>query len=757
MNELDRIENEIYNNLVQNIPLELQEKPNWVLYRLEMIEGRKKPSKIPYSTKIDPFTGEYLKAKSNDPDTWDSLRNVLEVLKDTNADPRIQHKFKGIGYVFNKEDTVTGIDIDNCIINGKLNEQAQDILKHTNSYAEISPSGNGIHIFCRGSVPRDKNGKYRCRKGTVEMYDCERYFTVTGRVYGERYELKADQEGIEYVYYKYIADHQEQEEVNPDPVQNVFDSLELADPENEISDEQIIKTIEAGRAGSGNRAETVKQVWLGNWQGQKNRHGVPFPSVSEAVGSLNACLAFFLRETKNRKERLSRLFLLSPLCQKENYAEKWLRIKDSEATKAFQSVDKQYRKQQKKTAEILYPRRDKFDQKKILANDSENLQVLLDRLDIEPRLNGITHKIDFFRSGEKHALKSLDVYINRILVTARRTGLMTNKQSVLDNIKDIGEKNEYNPLAEFFASCHRKYPGATGEFDKLCKSLPLTYEEQETIEFSYQLLKKWLIQAVALSYSSVEKYLQPQSILVLAGKQGIGKSRFVADLIPVSELVKTGSSVDLSDKDSRIENTSFGLVEIAEFGSSLTKKSRDSFKAWVTCDRDVYRIPYDTTSNTYPRRTSYVATINDMTFLLDITGDRRFYVLPLKDINTELLNTVDRFKLWSEVYNWYLNGERYWLTKEENEKIININKQFRKLSDIEQLMEDYLMWESEKSTWIDYTASQLASRLGCAGKSNTVGKILAECARSGRIEKGRKKHGNGASLVYKLPRVNFID
>ena len=334
---------------------------------------------------------------------------------------------------------------------------------------------------------------------------------------------------------------------------------------------------------------------------------------------------------------------------------------------------------------------------------------------------------------------------------------MTNKQSVLDNIKDISEKNEYNPLAEFFASCHSKYPVATGEFDKLCKSLPLTYEDQETMDFSYQLLKKWLIQAVALSYSSVEKYIQPQSILVLAGQQGIGKSRFVADLIPVPELVKTGSSIDLSDKDSRIENTSFGLVEISEFGSSLTKKNRDSFKAWVTCDRDVYRIPYDTTANTYPRRTSYIATINDSTFLLDITGDRRFYVLPLKDINTALLNTVDRFKLWSEIYNWYLAGERYWLIKEENEKIININKQFRKLSDIEQQLEDCLMWDTDKNTWIEYTASQLAFRLGCAGKSNIVGKILAEWARSGRIEKGKLKHGTGASLVYKLPRLNFID
>jgi putative DNA primase/helicase len=56
---------------------------------------------------------------------------------------------------------------------------AQALINDTASYAELSPSGTGVHIITRGSVTTDGKGKRDHERG-IELYDTGRYFTVTG-------------------------------------------------------------------------------------------------------------------------------------------------------------------------------------------------------------------------------------------------------------------------------------------------------------------------------------------------------------------------------------------------------------------------------------------------------------------------------------------------------------------------------------------------------------------------------------------------
>jgi putative DNA primase/helicase len=152
---------------LDSIPHELRERDQWVCWNYEMREGK--------STKV-PCTVSRASASSTDPATWTSFADVVPI-SSTEA-------VAGIGYVFTADDPYTGIDFDSCLDDGKLHPEVAALVATLDSYTEVSPSGTGIKVIVRAS----KNGFERCRTGKTawggefEVYDVDRYFTITGNV-----------------------------------------------------------------------------------------------------------------------------------------------------------------------------------------------------------------------------------------------------------------------------------------------------------------------------------------------------------------------------------------------------------------------------------------------------------------------------------------------------------------------------------------------------------------------------------------------
>ena len=159
-----------------NVPEQLKAFPRWVTYKIEHKDGRK--TKIPYN----PNTGE--RAKAGQPQTWGRFEEAVAALN--------TGKYDGIGFEFHG---FVGIDFDNCIENGVLNEWVSTWVARFNSYVEYSPSGTGVHIICEGELP----GK-AIKRPEAEMYDCGRFFTVTGKEYGLTRPLREAQEAINALY-----------------------------------------------------------------------------------------------------------------------------------------------------------------------------------------------------------------------------------------------------------------------------------------------------------------------------------------------------------------------------------------------------------------------------------------------------------------------------------------------------------------------------------------------------------------------------
>jgi hypothetical protein len=150
-------------------PDDLTELDQWVLWRYEQRNGR--PTKVPYQVSGD-------LADSTDPATWASFEEAL------NTWHRHRRYYVGLGFVFSKGDGLVGVDLDDALdAQGGVKPWARGIVERFgDTYTEISPSGEGLKIWARGSLPANLGG-VKVGDGAIEMYDHARYFAVTGMVF----------------------------------------------------------------------------------------------------------------------------------------------------------------------------------------------------------------------------------------------------------------------------------------------------------------------------------------------------------------------------------------------------------------------------------------------------------------------------------------------------------------------------------------------------------------------------------------------
>lgn len=186
----------------ENIPQELQSRPQWVGWIAVPNEKKPKPDKIP----VDTRTGST--AYVNRPNTWSSYSEAVKFYQNkigtlhtviTKKGPRTG-PVAGVGFVMAETDSYVGIDIDDCIRpDGNLTPFAEEIINRVGSYTEISPSGTGIRIFVKGMFPKDGD---KDSKLGLEVYAAKHYLTLTGRA---RFNvpIQENQAALDWLYQQY--------------------------------------------------------------------------------------------------------------------------------------------------------------------------------------------------------------------------------------------------------------------------------------------------------------------------------------------------------------------------------------------------------------------------------------------------------------------------------------------------------------------------------------------------------------------------
>lgn len=228
----------------ENIPDELKREKRWCLYKIIQRDG--KNTKLPLMPNGKP-------AKSNDKTTWNSYEDCIASLNRNIGD--------GLGFMLG--DGYIGIDIDKVsddIMAYSMDYHAKsmiaDFLRGISTYAEISPSKTGLHFIGKGEVPGERK-RYR----NLEIYDKDRFFTVTGNIIKDRNRNKViniDSE-LKLLYEKYM------------PKINVINS---ENKRNQITtflkdDQDIVEKL-FDRGYFSYTGEDLRRIYYGNYESYFN-------------------------------------------------------------------------------------------------------------------------------------------------------------------------------------------------------------------------------------------------------------------------------------------------------------------------------------------------------------------------------------------------------------------------------------------------------------------------------------------------------
>lgn len=304
-------------------------------------------------------------------------------------------------------------------------------------------------------------------------------------------------------------------------------------------------------------------------------------------------------------------------------------------------------------------------------------------------------------------------FITQINSICMKTGLNLSKDQIWDFTAYIANQHAYNPVEQYLIKAHAKYKmtDGTDEMTKLLQTI--TYAPHYSFEdklFNEKLIIKWLISGVKVGLNKGQA--NAEFILVLKGKQVLGKTRWFRSLMPkelLFDFFKDGVQLDLGSKDSIMQATSYWLCELGELGGTMRKSDRDALKAWLTSTHDEFRAPYSRKSEKYPRRTFFASTVNDEEFLRDDTGNRRFIVIDVEGLNHT--HNIDIDLLWGQVMELYLSGEATYLNQEEIRKNNERNKLYSIKSDEELIIEDVLPLNQSKERWGYITSTSLCNYL----------------------------------------------
>ena len=190
----------------------------------------------------------------------------------------------------------------------------------------------------------------------------------------------------------------------------------------------------------------------------------------------------------------------------------------------------------------------------------------------------------------------------------------------------------------------------------------------------YQYLKKWLVGMVA---SWVSPQVVNNVMLILIGEQGTYKTTWFANLLPpqLRDYFYTKTDSAMLSKDDRIVLAQYGLMCWEELDSMLPKEL-NKMKGTMTMPFINERRPYAHYHENMPHLASFCGTGNNVQFLSDVTGTRRWLPFEIESIESPLTTPFDYDGIYSQAYTLYKEGFQYWFEKAEIDRLKRHNEQF---------------------------------------------------------------------------------
>lgn len=599
----------------------LMAQANWVVWRKDSERG-----KVP----VNPYTGG--NAMSNNPSTWSDYPTAQATAR----------QYDGIGLMF--YEGIGGIDIDGH--NSGDNALANEVLSlFANTYCEISPSGTGYHILFKVDTSRlpieVKDGKKKIDpkyyvknpKNELECYigGCtNRFFTFTGNMCSRSSEIVDCTDEVLYFFNKYMRKEQ---------TTMSLDVLERA--RTAKNGDAFVALYDNGDIAKYNNDDSSADLALCNM------------------------LAFWLQGDEQAVDTAFRgSALYRPKWEREDYRH------DTIAKAVVLCNGEFYRP-------VGRPRKNPTQQQAQPKDDRErfsieHLEAELKARNIEVKFNVIANSIEVCGYDDKesaeHILATLPTILYSDLIHAYKGVTQT---VISDYLLVIATRNRFNPVLDVLSQV--KWDGKN-HLQRVYDALGIADDD-----LSKTLVHKWFWQGWALLHNDPKDPIGADGVLTLAGKQGIGKTSFFRKMSLSPKFFREGQSIDNYDKDCKRRAVTTWICELGELDCTL-KSDMGMLKAFITNAYDEYRLPYGRVDEQNARRTNLGATVNGTQFLIDPTGNRRFWTVPVENIDLDALNAVDAYQVWAQVWEQDAkkNIQGFRLTKAEQNALAERNNQCEK-------------------------------------------------------------------------------
>ena len=347
-----------------------------------------------------------------------------------------------------------------------------------------------------------------------------------------------------------------------------------------------------------------------------------------------------------------------------------------------------------------------------LPSTKENVAHLLELSDVRLRYNVIRKRLLITRG-------TTELGFSDLVGLANLNGL--NAPWFADFVREIGEQSPINPVSDWIGSASWDGTDRLSAFFET-----MVADDDFPVGLKCLLVDRWLKSAVA---AALKNNFRTRGVLTLQGPQGCGKTSWIARLVPPKirqELIKLDHYLNPHDKDSVFIAVSHWITEIGELDSSF-RHDVARLKGFLTNDCDKLRLPYAKSPIEMKRRTVFAASVNDTHFLIDRTGNSRFWAIPVKSLDYE--HRIDMQQLFAQLAVEVQHGAQWWLTREEEALLEKHNERFRAVSVIEERLLEHLEGEPAKPR--SMTPIEVLRTIGFSSPSNQ------QCRECGGILRAR--------------------
>ena len=383
-------------------------------------------------------------------------------------------------------------------------------------------------------------------------------------------------------------------------------------------------------------------------------------------------------------------------------------------------------------------------------NSLVNIEIILERDPILKgtfRFNEFTTEIDVVKPNSKLMFKTgqlVDAYVDQIASYIENNsdyGVLFDNKKIRSAITVVAMRHRYNPVIDYFDDAYKSW-----DHKERLNHIMGDYLGVEETSVTQLITKLFFVGAVAKAHNPKTKF---DFVLDLVGGQGAGKTTFLQKIAPLGYYTDQFSTFDNKDDYAVMRRA---LIINDDEMTATNNASFEILKKFITLQEFEYRKPYGHQAERFDKNFVMARTTNELYYLKDKTGERRFLPLHVSKAQQKhhpVTDLTDKYvkQCWGEAMQLYKDGFSFALTNEQEEELDEHRQSFMYTDELEDKIDEALSNQFEGKNFITNEALSLAVAPGIdlvknRKVANQISNIMVN--RFGFRKKFRKIDGKSA-------------